>query len=95
MIDVALGKRLPFKQNQIRPNRWALEVRVNAEDPKNFSPSFGPITRLLVPMGPNVRVASGVYEGGDIPPWRRQALRPARWAACTSIADSASGNATP
>lgn len=67
MIDVALGKKLPFKQAAIRPNRWALEVRLNAEDPKNFSPSFGPITRLQVPMGPNVRVASGVYEGGDIP----------------------------
>lgn len=67
MIDVALGKKLPFKQTSIRPNRWALEVRLNAEDPKSFSPSFGAITRLQVPMGPNVRVASGVYEGGDIP----------------------------
>jgi acetyl-CoA carboxylase biotin carboxylase subunit/propionyl-CoA carboxylase alpha chain len=67
MIDVALGKKLPFKQSNIRPNRWALEVRLNAEDPKSFSPSFGAITRLQVPMGPNVRVASGVYEGGDIP----------------------------
>jgi acetyl/propionyl-CoA carboxylase alpha subunit len=69
MIDVALGKKLPFKQTAIRPNRWALEVRINAEDPKSFSPSFGAITRLQVPMGPNVRVASGVYEGGDIPPY--------------------------
>jgi acetyl-CoA carboxylase biotin carboxylase subunit/propionyl-CoA carboxylase alpha chain len=67
MIDVALGKKLPFKQSDIRPNRWALEVRLNAEDPKSFSPSFGAITRLQVPMGPNVRVASGVYEGGDVP----------------------------
>jgi len=67
MIDVALGKKLPFKQSNIRPNRWALEVRLNAEDPKSFSPSFGAITRLQVPMGPNVRVASGVYEGGDVP----------------------------
>ena len=67
MIDVALGKKLPFKQADIRPNRWALEVRLNAEDPKSFSPSFGTITRLQVPMGPNVRVATGVYEGGDIP----------------------------
>src|SRR3990172_941540 len=69
MLDVALGKKLPFKQADIRPNRWALEVRLNAEDPKSFSPSFGPITRLQVPMGPNVRVASGVYEGADIPPY--------------------------
>lgn len=67
MIDVAMGKRLPFKQSEIRPNRWALEVRLNAEDPKTFNPSFGNITRLQVPMGPNVRVASGVYEGADIP----------------------------
>jgi acetyl-CoA carboxylase biotin carboxylase subunit/propionyl-CoA carboxylase alpha chain len=69
MIDVAMGKRLPFKQYEIRPNRWALEVRLNAEDPKTFNPSFGNITRLQVPMGPNVRVASGVYEGADIPPY--------------------------
>lgn len=69
MIDVTMGKRLPFKQHEIRPNRWALEVRLNAEDPKTFNPSFGNITRLQVPMGPNVRVASGVYEGADIPPY--------------------------
>ena len=69
MLDVAMGKKLPFKQSDIHPNRWALEVRLNAEDPKTFSPSFGPITRLQVPMGPGVRVASGVYEGADIPPY--------------------------
>jgi acetyl-CoA carboxylase biotin carboxylase subunit/propionyl-CoA carboxylase alpha chain len=69
MIDTALGRKLPFEQAAIRPNRWALEVRLNAEDPKTFSPSFGKISRLQIPMGPNVRVASGVYEGGDIPPY--------------------------
>jgi acetyl/propionyl-CoA carboxylase alpha subunit len=69
MIDTAMGKKLPFKQPDIHPNRWALEVRLNAEDPKNFSPSFGTITRLQVPQGPGVRVASGVYEGADIPPY--------------------------
>lgn len=69
MIDVALGKALPFKQADIHPNRWALEVRLNAEDPRTFSPSFGTITRLQVPQGPGVRVASGVYEGADIPPY--------------------------
>ncbi|MBI3592527.1 MAG: ATP-grasp domain-containing protein [Nitrospirae bacterium] len=69
MIDVAVGKKLPFRQSDIHPNRWALEVRLNAEDPKSFSPSFGTITRLQVPMGPGVRVASGVYEGADIPPY--------------------------
>ena len=69
MIDVAFGKTLPFKQADIHPNRWALEVRLNAEDPRTFSPSFGTITRLQVPQGPGVRVATGVYEGADIPPY--------------------------
>jgi len=69
MLDISMGKELHVKQSDIRPNRWALEVRLNAENPKNFSPSFGKITRLLVPQGPGVRIASGVYEGADIPPY--------------------------
>ncbi|HPP06305.1 MAG TPA: hypothetical protein PLW88_02965, partial [Syntrophorhabdaceae bacterium] len=69
MLDIAMGKKLHVKQSDIRPNRWALEVRLNAENPRNFSPSFGRITRLLVPQGPGVRIASGVYEGADIPPY--------------------------
>ncbi|HGJ64031.1 TPA: ATP-grasp domain-containing protein [bacterium] len=69
MIDIAMGKKLPFKQSDIHPNRWALEVRLNAEDPKTFSPSFGTITRLQIPQGPGVRIATGVYEGADIPPY--------------------------
>ena len=69
MMDVAMGKKLPFKQADIHPNRWALEVRLNAEDPRNFSPSFGSITRLQFPQGPGVRIATGVYEGADIPPY--------------------------
>jgi len=67
MLDAAMGKKLPFKQSDIRPNRWALEERLNAEDPKTFNPSFGTISRLQVPMGPGVRVSSGAYEGADIP----------------------------
>ncbi len=69
MLDVVMGKRLPFRQSDIHPNRWALEVRLNAEDPKTFSPSFGTITRLEIPHGPAVRIATGVYEGADIPPY--------------------------
>lgn len=69
MLDVVMGKKLPFKQADIRPNRWSLEVRLNAEDPKTFSPSFGTITRLEIPHGPGVRIATGVYEGADIPPY--------------------------
>lgn len=69
MIDVAMGKPLPFKQSEIIPNRWALEVRLNAEDPKTFSPSFGTISRLYSPQGPAVRISPGYYEGADIPPY--------------------------
>jgi acetyl-CoA carboxylase biotin carboxylase subunit/propionyl-CoA carboxylase alpha chain len=69
MLNVAVGKSLAFTQADIHPNRWALEVRLNAEDPKTFNPSFGVITRLQVPQGPAVRLASGVYEGADIPPY--------------------------
>jgi acetyl/propionyl-CoA carboxylase alpha subunit len=69
MIDIAEGKELPFKQPDVRPNRWSLEVRVNAEDPRTFSPSFGTITRLQIPQGPGVRISQGVYEGADIPPY--------------------------
>ncbi len=69
MIDVAMGKKFQKTQSDIVPNRWALEGRLNAENPRNFSPSFGSITRLLVPQGPGVRIASGVYEGADVPPY--------------------------
>ena len=69
MIDVAMGLPLPFKQSDIYPNRWSLEVRLNAEDPRTFSPSFGSITRLHSPQGPAVRISPGFYEGADIPPY--------------------------
>lgn len=69
MIDTVEGREMPFQQVDIRPNRWALEVRLNAEDPRTFNPSFGRITRLQIPMGPNVRVATGVYEGCHVPPY--------------------------
>jgi acetyl-CoA carboxylase biotin carboxylase subunit/propionyl-CoA carboxylase alpha chain len=69
MIDVAMGKRLAFTQDDIRPNRWAMEARLNAEDPRTFSPSFGRVSRFEEPHGPSIRISSGVYEGADIPPY--------------------------
>ena len=69
MIDIAAGIPLPFVQEDVRPNRWALEVRLNAEDPKTLSPSFGTIKQLQIPLGYNIRISSGVYEGADIPPY--------------------------
>ena len=69
MMDVVEGNQLQLSQERIHMNRWALEARVNAEDPKTFSPSFGTITRLQAPTGPWIRVAPGVYEGADVPPY--------------------------
>lgn len=69
MFDIAQDKKLPFSQDDIYPNRHAIEVRINAEDPRTFNPSFGTITRLEIPHGPGIRVASGVYEGADVPPY--------------------------
>ncbi len=69
MFDIAEGKPIPFLQEDILPNRHAIEARINAEDPRTFSPSFGAITRLEIPQGPGIRIASGVYEGADVPPY--------------------------
>jgi len=69
MFDIAEGKTIPFDQEDIYPNRHAIEVRINAEDPKTFNPSFGTITRLEIPQGPGIRVSSGVYEGAEVPPY--------------------------
>ena len=69
MIDVAAGQPLTFRQHDVVSNRWAMEVRLNAEDPKTLSPSFGQISRLELPFSHYTRVSSGVYEGADIPPY--------------------------
>ncbi|MBO8144472.1 MAG: ATP-grasp domain-containing protein [Thermodesulfobacterium sp.] len=69
MFDIAEGTPIPFSQEDIFPNRHAIEVRINAEDPKTFNPSFGTITRLEIPQGPGIRVSSGVYEGAEVPPY--------------------------
>ena len=69
MIDVADEKSLEISQDDIKPNRWAIEARLNAEDPETLSPSFGKIRRLRTPEGPNIRVASGIYQGASVPPY--------------------------
>jgi propionyl-CoA carboxylase alpha chain len=70
MIRVAAGEELPFTQGQVRRDGWALECRINAEDPaRNFLPSTGRLVRYLPPPESDgaVRVDTGVYEGGEIP----------------------------
>ena len=79
MLRVAAGEKLPFTQEQIPRRGWAIECRINAEDPfRGFLPSTGRLVRYLppvqtmeaampVPESGGVRVDTGVYEGGEIP----------------------------
>ncbi len=73
MIRVAAGAPLPFKQEDLKINGWAMESRLYAEDPyRNFLPSIGRLTRYRPPVegkterGGIVRNDTGVFEGGEI-----------------------------
>ena len=69
MIRIAAGEKLPFAQADIRREGWAIECRINAEDPyRGFLPSTGRLVRYQPPEDEpgRVRVDTGVYEGGEI-----------------------------
>jgi len=69
MIQLAEGDKLHFLQEEISFRGYAIEFRINAEDPqKNFMPSFGTIGEYLTPGGPGVRLDTAVYSGYTIPP---------------------------
>jgi acetyl-CoA carboxylase biotin carboxylase subunit len=57
------------KQKDIQFNGHAIECRINAEDPRTFTPSPGTIDYFHTPGGLGVRVDSGVYSGYRIPPY--------------------------
>jgi 3-methylcrotonyl-CoA carboxylase alpha subunit len=67
-LRIAAGEPLRFAQNDIRPRGWAIEVRLNAEDPAHdFAPQAGTIAHFHVPPAPGVRVDSGIRDGSTIP----------------------------
>jgi propionyl-CoA carboxylase alpha chain len=68
MIRVAAGEKLPLQQKDVKLDGWAVEARLYAEDPfRNFLPSTGRLVKYREPeRGADVRVDSGVYEGGEI-----------------------------
>lgn len=69
-IQVAAGEPLSIKQEDVPFEGWAMEFRINAEDPdQDFMPSPGEISALEVPGGPGVRVDSAIYQGYEIPPF--------------------------
>jgi len=69
-IRVAAGLPLRFKQEEIHRRGFAIQFRINAEDPQNnFLPSFGRISRYYAPGGPGVRTDTAIYTGYEIPPF--------------------------
>ncbi|MDO8372162.1 MAG: biotin/lipoyl-containing protein, partial [Polaromonas sp.] len=78
MIRVAAGEKLPLAQKDVKREGWAIECRINAEDPfRNFLPSTGRLVRFQPPRQDmfaaetaqlfGVRVDTGVQDGGEIP----------------------------
>jgi propionyl-CoA carboxylase alpha chain len=78
MIRVAAGEKLPLTQADVKRDGWAIECRINAEDPfRNFLPSTGRLVRFQPPKESmwaadtehayGVRVDTGVQDGGEIP----------------------------
>ena len=69
-IRIARGRKMRYSQEDIRLNGWAIECRINAEDPySNFMPSIGVLNSVIPPTGPGVRVDTGVFAGLEITPY--------------------------
>ena len=63
-IKIAAGAKLAYTQDDIKINGWAIECRINAEDPVNdFEPSPGTITNYIPPGGPGIRICSSCHSG--------------------------------
>lgn len=68
-IRIAAGEELKFKQKEIEFKGYAIECRINAENPlKNFMPSPGTIKEVNLPGGNGIRVDTAIYNGYKIPP---------------------------
>ncbi len=68
-IRVAAGLPLSFTQDDIHIEGWSIECRINAENPKTFTPSPGTVTDFHAPGGLGVRLDSAIYAGYRIPPY--------------------------
>jgi pyruvate carboxylase subunit A len=69
-IRIAAGLPLRYAQGDVGKRGFAMQLRVNAEDPQNnFLPSFGRISRYYAPGGPGVRTDTAIYTGYTVPPY--------------------------
>ncbi|MCB9421489.1 MAG: acetyl-CoA carboxylase biotin carboxylase subunit [Ardenticatenaceae bacterium] len=70
MLRIARGRKLRITQDDVQMKGWAIECRINAEDPyNNYLPSTGTITTSRLPTGPGVRVDTGVFPGYEVTPY--------------------------
>ena len=67
-LKIAAGEPLTITQDDVRITGHAIECRINAEDPKGFTPSPGPVRLWHAPGGPGIRVDSHLYSGYNVPP---------------------------
>lgn len=68
MIEIAAGDRLKFLQEEIKFRGYAIEFRINAENPeKNFMPTVGTVAEYIAPGGPGVRLDTSLYAGYTVP----------------------------
>ena len=69
-IKIALGEKLTLTQAKVKTTGWAIECRVNTEDPQNrFSPQTGFIEKIRFPQNANVRIETGVHNGSVVTPY--------------------------
>jgi acetyl-CoA carboxylase, biotin carboxylase subunit len=68
-LRIAAGEPLSYRQKDVKFSGHAIECRINAEDPKNFMPSPGTITRYHAPGGPGIRLDTHIYGGYEVPPY--------------------------
>ena len=69
-LRVASGEALPWRQDELSIDSWAMEARLYAEDPlREFLPSTGPLTVLDLSSGEGIRVENGVEAGGEVSPF--------------------------
>ncbi len=68
-LSIAAGNPLRYRQKDVVVRGHAIECRINAEDPRKFTPSPGPIRQWHAPGGPGVRVDSHIYSGYTVPPF--------------------------
>ena len=68
-LKIAAGEELPFTQKDVHLRGHAIECRINAEDPRDFTPSPGPVRLWHAPGGPGIRVDSHIYSGYTVPPY--------------------------